>query len=105
MTMKIIKRLWLSPLGIILPRYFKAGSAWGEWGTDEMQKLAGYVPPGLKKLSGIWNAPLHGYAFQGWEDKGLPHLSVAYIASAIAGIAIIILAVWGIGKLLTRKDD
>jgi hypothetical protein len=35
----------------------------------------------------------------------LQYLSFAYIASAIAGVAIVSLAVWGIGKLLTRKDD
>ena len=111
--MKTITKLWiglgiliiLSPLGIILPQYFKAGSAWGEWGSDEMQKLVGYTPQGLKKLSDLWNAPMPDYAFKGWEEKGLQYLSFAYIASAIAGIAIIILAVLGIGKLLARKDD
>ena len=50
----------LSPLGVILPEHFKAGSAWGEWGSDEMQKLVGYVPTGLAKLSGLWSAPLPG---------------------------------------------
>jgi cobalt/nickel transport protein len=113
MTMKTITKLWiglgvliaLSPLGIILPRYFKAGSAWGEWGADEMQKLVGYIPPGLKKLSDLWSAPMPDYAFQGWEEKGLHYLSFAYIVSAVAGIAVIILAVWGIGKLLAKKDD
>ena len=111
--MKTITKLWiglgvlilLSPLGIILPAYFKADSAWGEWGADEMQKLVGYVPQGLKKLSDLWNAPMPDYAFKGWEEKGLQYLSFAYIVSAIAGIAIIILAVWGIGKLLAKKDD
>jgi hypothetical protein len=105
--MKIINKLWiglgvlivLSPLGLILPDRFKAGSAWGEWGADEM------VPQGLKKLSELWNSPMPDYAFKGWEEKGLQYLSVAYIVSAIVGIGIIILVVMGIGKLLTRKDD
>ena len=39
----------LTPLGIYLPKKFKAGDAWGEWGTDKMQELLGYVPAGLKK--------------------------------------------------------
>jgi hypothetical protein len=111
--MKILTKLWiglgvliiLSPIGIILPEHFKAGSAWGEWGADEMEKLVGYVPQGLKKLSELWNAPMPDYAFKGWEEKGLQYLSVAYIVSAIVGIGIIILVVMGIGKLLTRKDD
>ncbi len=111
--MKITTKLWigmavliiLSPLGLILPEHFKAGAAWGEWGTDEMQKLVGYIPQGLEKLSSLWNAPLPDYAFKGWEEKGLPHLSFAYVISAIVGIGIITLAVMGIGKLLARKGD
>ena len=111
--MKIITKLWIGlgvlivlyRLGLILPEHFKAGSAWGEWGVDEMQKLVGYIPRGLEKLSSLCNAPLPDYAFKGLEEKGLQYLSVAYIVSAIVGIGIIILVVMGIGKLLTRKDD
>jgi len=75
--MKIISKLWifigvliaLSPLGLLLPEHFKAGSAWGEWGTDEMQELVGYIPKGLERLSSIWSAPIPDYAFKGWEEK------------------------------------
>ncbi|MCX5642368.1 MAG: PDGLE domain-containing protein [Candidatus Omnitrophica bacterium] len=109
--MKIITKLWigmailiaLSPLGLILPEHFKAGSAWGEWGAEEMQKLVGYVPNGLAKFSTLWNAPVPDYAFKGWEEKGLSHLSFAYIISAIVGIALVSLLAWLIGKTLTKK--
>ena len=111
--MKLTTKFWigimvlivLSPLGLILPEHFKAGSAWGEWGADVMQKLVGYVPKGLEKLSSLWNAPMPDYAFKGWEEKGLSHLSLAYIISAIVGIGIIVLVMMGIGKLLSKKGD
>ncbi len=111
--MKITARLWIwlailiiiSPLGLILPDRFRAGSAWGEWGLEEMRKLVGYVPNGLEKLSSLWNAPLADYAFKGWEERGLPHLSFAYIISAIVGIGIIVLVTMCIGKLLVKKGD
>lgn len=111
--MKLTTKLWiglailivLSPIGLILPDHFKAGSAWGEWGADEMQKLVGYIPQGLEKLSVLWNAPIPDYAFKGWEEKGLPQLSVAYIISAILGIGITVLAVFFIGKMLAKKGD
>jgi len=111
--MKLITRFWvgiavliiLSPLGLLLPEHFKAGSAWGEWGADEMQKLVGYVPKGLEKLSSLWNAPMPDYAFKGSEERGLPQLSFAYIMSAIIGIGIIVLVMVGIGKLLAKKGD
>lgn len=110
--MKTIFKLWmwlvilalLSPLGLILPEYFKSGSAWGEWGVPELQKLAGYIPKGLAGLSGLWNAPLSDYAFKGWEKKGLFSLSIAYIISAIFGILIIALLTLWIGKKLSRKE-
>ena len=111
--MKLATKLWialgililLSPLGLILPDHFKAGSAWGEWGADEMEKLVGYVPQGLKHLSELWNAPMPDYAFKGWEEKGLPHLSFAYILSAVVGVVLIALVIWLIGKCLIKKGN
>jgi cobalt/nickel transport protein len=111
--MSTTKKLWigigvlivLSPLGLILPDKFKAGSAWGEWGSDEMKTLVGYIPRGLEKLASLWKAPMPDYTFKGWEEKGMSHLSLAYIASAVIGIAIIVAVVLFIGKLLARKGD
>jgi hypothetical protein len=88
-----------------LPEHFKAGAAWGEWGADEMQKLVGYIPQGLEKLSSLWSAPIPDYAFKGWEEKGLPHLSFAYIISAVLGIAIVVGIVLLLGKILSGKSD
>jgi len=111
--MKVTTKLWiglaalimLSPIGLILPEHFKAGSAWGEWGVDEMQKLVGYIPQGLERLAGLWSAPIPDYAFKGWEEKSLPDLSIAYVMSAIIGITITVLAVFLIGKMLAKKED
>ena len=111
--MKTVTKFWvalgllvvLSPLGLILPARFKAGSAWGEWGADEMEKLVGYVPQGLKRLSETWNAPMPDYALKGWEEKGLAHQSFAYILSAVVGIGLIVLFMWLLGKLLTKKNE
>ncbi|MEW6076120.1 MAG: PDGLE domain-containing protein [Candidatus Omnitrophota bacterium] len=108
--MKTAVKLWLglvilvvlSPLGLFLPEHFKAGDAWGEWGIDSIKKLVGYVPEGLEKLSSLWKAPIPDYALKGWEEKGLRHLSVSYIASAVLGIGVIIVAVLLIAKLLVN---
>lgn len=110
--MKTTTKLWagigalifLSPLGLIIPDRAKAGAAWGEWSTDEIAKLVGYMPAGLQRLSELWKAPFPDYAFQGWEEKGLAGLSVAYVVSAILGIAVVALLMFAIGKLLTKKQ-
>ena len=111
--MTVTKKLWigigvliiLTPLGLILPDYFKAGDAWGEWGSDTIQKLVGYVPQGIDKLSNLWNAPLPDYSFKGWENKGMVHLSFAYIVAAIIGIAVISTIVFFLGKFLAKNND
>ncbi len=111
--MKTTSKLWigiavlavLSPLGFILPGYFNAGSAWGEWGAGELRGLVGYIPRGLEAFSSLWNAPMPGYAFRGSGGKGLSHLSFATIISAAAGIVLVVLLVWLIGRVLSRKGD
>lgn len=110
--MKLISKLWLglgiliilSPLGLILPEHFKAGSAWGEWGIDEIQKLVGYVPKGLEKLSSLWNAPLPDYAFRGGQGQSILSLSFVYILSALIGILICIGVVLILGRFLSKKE-
>ena len=111
--MKLITKFWigililviLSPLGLLIPAYFKADSAWGEWGADQMRGLIGYIPSKLAKLSGFWNAPIPDYAFKGWEEKSLGHLSFAYVISAIIGIAIVVIVALLIGRILAKKGD
>jgi cobalt/nickel transport protein len=110
--MKTTTKLWiglgalavLSPIGLYLPDKLKAGSAWGEWGADEIKDLIGYIPTGLEKLSSLWNAPLPDYAFKGWENLGLKHLSLAYIVSAIVGIGLCVGLAFVLGKLLSKKE-
>jgi hypothetical protein len=93
--MKEYRRLWaalivmalVSPIGLYLPRIMQAGSAWGEWGVDEIKQLIGYVPAGMEKRAEIWKAPIPDYALPGQAQVPLSHLSLSYILSAIVGIA------------------
>jgi len=110
--MKTTTKLWiglvvlclLTPLGLILPDKFQAGSAWGEWGADEMQELVGYVPAGMKRLGELWNAPVPDYAFKGQEQAPLSKLSVSYIISAMLGVASAAGAAMLIGRMVARRD-
>ncbi len=110
--MTTIKKLWiliailamLSPIGLMLPERFKAGSAWGEWAPDEVREIIGYIPQGMARLSALWNAPIPDYTFKGWEGKPLPHLSFAYIMSSVAGIVLTIAAIFVIGRFLSKKE-
>lgn len=111
--MKTSKKLWigilalilLSPLGLIIPARFGAGSAWGEWSGEEIKKLVGYVPSGMSKLADRWKAPMPDYAFKGQENAPLHTLSVSYIISAVVGVAVVVGIVIVIGKALSRRDE
>ena len=110
--MKVTTKLWiglailclLSPLGLILPDKFKAGSAWGEWGSDEMEKMVGYVPSGMKRLGELWKAPMPDYAFKGQEEAPLSKLSLSYIISALIGVTGVAGATFIIGRIVARRD-
>jgi len=110
--MATLKKLWilifilaaLTPIGLILPAYFQAGPAWGEWSLRGIKKLIGYIPQGLIKLSSFWNAPLPDYAFRNQSEKALSGLGIAYIISAIVGIMITTGIMFLIGKFLSKKD-
>jgi hypothetical protein len=105
------KKLWigigvlavLSPLGVIVPKMFGAGGAWGEWGLDEIQKVAGFVPEGMKRMAEIWKAPLPDYGLPG-QGEGLGSQSFGYVVTAIIGVAFVAGLMYLLTKLLVRKN-
>ena len=104
-----IKRLWivigilvlLSPLGIILPELFGAGGAWGEWGVDEIEKLVGYAPQGMKRLADVWKAPMPDYPGQG---EGTGRMSIGYFFTAAVGVAVTAGTAYLLMKILARRE-
>lgn len=93
----------LTPVGILLPEMFNAGDAWGEWGTDALEKLLGFVPEGLKKYSDLWKAPVEDYNFGGEESSTSVKL-ISYIASGIIGILVTVLVIYAISKIVIRNE-
>ena len=91
------------PLGLILPELFKAGDAWGEWSPEDLGKIVGYVPQGLKRLSELWSAPLPDYTVKGLDSAGRTGASIGYIISAVVGVCICAIAIILVGKFLLRK--
>jgi hypothetical protein len=92
----------LSPLGLILPKAFHAGPAWGEWSSEEVSKDKGFTPEGMKKNEKVWNAPLAGYSPHK-EERSLWHASGYYILSGILGMAVIGLLTYLLTKFFPGK--
>jgi cobalt/nickel transport system permease protein len=81
-----------SPLGLLAP-----GTAWGEWGADELGELGlSFIPQGLKALEGLWGAPMADY-----DLPALGNPSLGYILSAVVGIILIGIVTWLFTKLFT----
>jgi len=94
----------LSPLGVVLPALFNAKGAWGEWDLDEIEKIIGFVPEGMKRLARVWKAPLPDYAVPG-QSRGLAGESLGYILTAVIGVAVTAGAMYLLAKILSRRND
>lgn len=94
----------LTPIGLWLPERFGAGSAWGEWSTEEVAERVGFTPAHMDKLSSLWSSPMPDYALPGQEDASLSHLSLTYILSAFVGVSVLALLVWGLRFWLLRRN-
>jgi len=92
----------ITPVGIILPMFFNAGDAWGEWSAETVKDLIGYVPQGLAKYSDVWKAPLTDYTVNS-SDNSVIHQSGYYIVSGIIGATITYIVMLIISKLLIRN--
>jgi cobalt/nickel transport system permease protein len=95
-----LRALWIglavlviaTPLGLLAP-----GTAWGEWGADELTNLGlSFVPKGLEQLSSLWGAPMPDY-----DLPALGNAQLAYVLSAVVGIVIVGIVVWLFTLLLT----
>jgi cobalt/nickel transport system permease protein len=87
----------LTPLGLLAP-----GGAFGEGSPDETAQSLGLsaIPAGLEKYNEFWgDALLPDYSF---GDESSP---LAYIVSAVIGIVIVGLVVYGLGMLIRQVVD
>lgn len=82
-----------TPIGLLA-----SGTAWGEWGVDELGDLGlGFIPSGVERFAAWWPAPL--------PDYGIPRLGavVGYVLCAFIGIALVAALIWVLGRMLLRK--
>lgn len=100
---KQYKKLWIplivliiiSPLGTLA-----TGTAFGEWGSDELQQLLGYVPQGLEKMSDLWkHVLLPDYSVPGAPDTFMATAG-GYILSAVVGVALVLIIIAIFSKIV-----
>lgn len=92
----------LTPFAFIIAEHFNFGDAWGEWGAETLQEIAGFVPEGMKSHEGIYDkAPLPDYSAPGLESKGV----LVYFISGVTGVGVIFLIFFVSYKLFYRRKD
>jgi hypothetical protein len=94
----------LTPVGILLPVYFNAGDAWGEWSAQTVKDLAGYVPKGLAKYTNSGKAPLADYIINS-EASSEAHKSGYYLVAGIAGSALTYITMLLISRLIVKNGE
>ena len=99
---KKYRKLWwtllafiiLSPIGLIA-----TGTAFGEWGPDELIDKIGFVPVGFERFSDLWHAPLPDYGISGF-DTSFMQSAMGYIFSAVIGVVLIAVVVSLLSKIV-----
>jgi len=89
----------LTPLGSLAE-----GTAWGEWGTDELTTMFGYIPQGISQAGSWWTAvcPDYGMSFLG---EGKMANKAGYFLSAVLGSGLIYTVTLLYGKSLRRTKS
>jgi cobalt/nickel transport protein len=94
----------ITPIGILLPMFFNAGNAWGEWSAQTVKDFVGYVPQGLAKYSDVWKAPLPDYTINS-KDTSVIHQSGFYLVSGIIGATVTYVVMLLISKFIVRSRE
>ena len=83
------------PLGLLA-----SGTAWGEWGSEELQARIGYVPEGFGRIGGVWKGILPDYALPGVGGAGAV---IVYVLSAVVGVGILAGVAWLLVRARRRR--
>jgi len=93
----------VAPLGLIAP-----GFAYGEGTAADVNSAFGYVPSGLRDLSGVFAAPMSGYnmPLPFFSDASAPlwHAAIGYEVAGILGMLAVGGVVYVLARVLRRRD-
>jgi len=88
----------LTPLGLIA-----TGTAFGEYGTDEIKEQLGYIPKGFAAMADKWHALFPDYSVPALGE-GQFGATAGYILCAVVGIALILALILITSKLIMKKQ-
>lgn len=100
LTLGIGLLVLISPLGLLA-----GGTAWGEWGTEQIQSQIGYIPEGLQKFSDFWHHTLlKDYALTRFGQTFWQQ-ALGYLLSAFLGLLVIGGIGFGIHRIFSKAEE
>lgn len=103
-----LRRIWaalgvlvlLTPLGL-----YATGTAFGEWGADELFRRFGWISEGFARFGNTWpHALFPDYTIPGLSQIGAA-AALEYVISALIGVLLVLAGLWLIGRLLIAGQD
>ncbi|WP_414647967.1 cobalt transporter CbiM [Desulfitobacterium sp.] len=89
----------LSPLGLLA-----SGTAWGEWGQEELHAQLGFLPSGFQKFGDVWkHSLLPDYGRAGF-DQSFWQQALVYLVSAFVGLLVIGLIAFIIQRHVRKSE-
>jgi len=88
----------LTPIGLL-----SEGTAWGEWGTDELAEKLGYAPQGIEQAEEVWKAIFPDYSMPILGEIANAEV-IGYILSALLGSIVIYAIMLLFGKVLAGNN-
>ncbi|MHB1127011.1 MAG: cobalt transporter CbiM [Bacillota bacterium] len=102
-----LRKLWwglaalvvLSPLGMLA-----RGTAWGEWGLEEISRQMGYLPQGMNKFAASWKFSIFPDYSLPFRDFFALQPAFVYILSGLAGLAAIFLITYLVTRVNAKEE-
>lgn len=84
----------LTPLGLLA-----TGTAWGEWGLEDMPEVVGFVPHGMLNFPIAWEAIFPDYTLP-FVGESLAEQAPIYMLAAVVGVVLIYGIFWGLQRMV-----
>jgi len=81
----ILAAIIMTPIGLVAE-----GSAWGEWSSDEIHTMLGYVPQSIAQAKPLIGAMIPDYAINGFGALASTWLSAVIGVGLVFGVMIAI---------------
>lgn len=94
----LLTMIIFSPLGLLAE-----GTAWGEWGSEDLLEFTGYVPQGILAAQQWWHAIFPDYTIS-FLSEGVIAMALGYMLAAVIGAGLVFSLLYYLLKAIVKKE-